>query len=49
MKPENLLVFEDGYIKLSDFGLSQQLEKYSHYYTRIGTMMFFAPEMALGD
>ena len=47
MKPENLLVYEDGYVKLSDFGLSQELEKNSHYYTKMGTRMFFAPEMAL--
>jgi serine/threonine protein kinase len=27
LKPENLLVFEDGYIKLGDFGLSRVLEE----------------------
>jgi len=43
MKPENLLVFEDGYVKLGDFGLSQEIEKHSHYYARMGTRMFFAP------
>jgi serine/threonine protein kinase len=26
LKPENLLVFENGYVKLTDFGLSQTLE-----------------------
>lgn len=26
LKPENLLVFENGYVKLSDFGLSKHLK-----------------------
>jgi serine/threonine protein kinase len=26
LKPENLLIFEDGYVKLSDFGLSKHLQ-----------------------
>ena len=27
LKPENVLLFEDGYIKLADFGLSKRLEE----------------------
>ena len=26
LKPENLLIFNDGYVKLTDFGLSQKLK-----------------------
>jgi len=26
LKPENLLVFQDGYVRLSDFGLSRHLQ-----------------------
>jgi len=26
LKPENLLIFEDGYIKLADFGLSKKTQ-----------------------
>ena len=46
LKPENILIFEDGYIKLSDFGASRQLNKGQKYYSSNGTPLYFAPEVA---
>jgi serine/threonine protein kinase len=50
LKPENLLVFADGYIKLTDFGLAQHIHASEHAHKKIkaGTPAYFAPEMALG-
>lgn len=27
LKPENLLIFSDGYVKLADFGLAKELKE----------------------
>jgi serum/glucocorticoid-regulated kinase 2 len=49
LKPENLLVFKDGYLKLTDFGLSKHITtKEGIKGNRAGTPAYFAPEMALG-
>jgi serine/threonine protein kinase len=45
MKPENLLVFEDGYVKLSDFGLSTEIKGGPREFEKVGTTLYFAPEL----
>jgi serine/threonine protein kinase len=49
LKPENLLVFEDGYVKLSDFGLSMHLQPREKFFSVVGTPAYFSPEMVLKD
>ena len=45
LKPENILVSEDGYLRLSDFGLAK-MAKTSN--TFCGTPEYISPEMLLG-
>jgi len=47
LKPENVLVAEDGYLALIDFGISKRLveEEVAHSYC--GTPEYLAPEMVL--
>lgn len=46
LKPENVLIDRDGYIKITDFGLSKQniLDNYSAY-SFCGTPEYLAPEI----
>ena len=44
LKPENLLVAADGYLKLTDFGLAKVLEA-GKTYTMCGTPIYAAPEV----
>ena len=48
LKPENLLVFKDGYVKLTDFGLSEEVSGHLQKEMHVGTPEYFAPEMLLG-
>ena len=45
LKPENILIGENGYVKLSDFELSKKLE--DRTYTLCGTPGYMAPEIIL--
>jgi protein kinase A len=45
MKPENLLIFEDGYIKLNDFVLSVDVNEGPREIEQAGTTLYFAPEL----
>jgi len=46
LKPENILICSDGYIKLTDFGLSKLLNKYTSLsQTMCGTPKYLAPEI----
>jgi len=46
LKPENILIDEDGYIKLTDFGLAKKLASTSETTDTIcGTPEYMAPEM----
>lgn len=45
LKPENVLIFADGYVKLADFGLAKVLERRQLTKTEAGTVSYFAPEV----
>ena len=45
LKPENVMLGEDGYIQLADFGLAKNLEKNEKAYTFCGTPQYLAPEV----
>ena len=44
MKPENVLLDNDGNIKLADFGVGEKLNG-KKAYSKIGTIEYMAPEM----
>ena len=48
LKPENILMNLDGNIKITDFGLSKEIEE-DFYYSRsfVGTHAYLAPEVLL--
>jgi serine/threonine protein kinase len=48
LKPENLLVSQSGYLKLTDFGLSRSISGAKVANTCFGTMHYMAPEMIRG-
>ena len=43
LKPENVLIFDDGYVKLTDFGLSKRVEEGDKTNSFAGTKLFLAP------
>lgn len=46
LKPENVLVGEDGYIKLTDFGLSKEgVEGHKDAKSLCGTAEYLSPEI----
>jgi serine/threonine protein kinase len=45
IKPENILLRENGNIALIDFGLSHSIEDYNQYRAKIGTLKYMAPEI----
>lgn len=50
LKPENVLLDGDGYVKLIDFGAAKKLDgPMEKSYTLLGTPQFMAPEMVLSQ
>ena len=47
IKLENILVGEDGYIQMIDFGLAKLSEDGKDFTTQCGTAMYKAPEIVL--
>ena len=45
IKPENILFYSNGYIKLTDFGVSKTIKGKS--YTMWGTSTYLAPEIVM--
>lgn len=49
MKPENILMDEDGYICLTDFGLAKTLKQNMLANSFCGTPEYLAPEIISGE
>jgi len=49
LKPENLLIDTDGYVRLVDFGFAKRLSGDQSTFTIIGTPEYLSPECALGQ
>ena len=47
LKPENVLINRDGYLKITDFGLSRLNIKNNEAQTMCGTPEYLAPEVVL--
>ncbi len=47
LKPENVLVRENGYLKLTDFGFIKRLKSWDRTYTLCGTPEYIPPEIIL--
>jgi serum/glucocorticoid-regulated kinase 2 len=45
IKPDNILIDEDGYLKLADFGMSKMLKDQERAFSLCGTPEYFAPEI----
>lgn len=49
LKPEDVLIHADGYIKLVDFGFAKELPKGGKTFTLCGTPEYLAPEVILNQ
>ena len=50
VKPENVIISEDGTVKLTDFGLARSVAtRVTSEGTLVGTVFYIAPEIALGQ
>lgn len=47
VKPENVLISRQGWVKIGDFGLSHAVSAASHTGELLGTVHYLAPELAL--
>lgn len=49
LKPSNLLIGKDGYLKLADFGFAKYVVDYCQIHSLCGTHEYLAPEMISGS
>ena len=47
LKPENLLLCTDGYLKMADFGFAKKLLPGTKTFTLCGTPEYLAPELVM--
>ena len=47
LKPENVLVQDNGYIKVTDFGFMKKIRPWERTYTLCGTPEYMAPEVIM--
>lgn len=47
LKPENVLLMNNGYVKLTDFGFVKKLKPWDRTYTLCGTPEYMAPEIIM--
>lgn len=45
LKPENLLIDGDGYLRMCDFGFAKRLKRSDRTFTQCGTNDYLAPEV----
>jgi serine/threonine-protein kinase len=48
VKPENIVIYQDGRAALVDFGLSRLTKGVTQNFTKVGTLGYMAPEQAYG-
>lgn len=49
MKPANVLISDDGAVKVADFGLARAASAHTNATTFFGTAAYISPELAVGD
>jgi mitogen-activated protein kinase kinase len=45
IKPDNVMLGDDGMVRICDFGVSFKCENNSHLTKQVGSMMYMAPEI----
>ena len=45
IKPDNVMLGDDGMVRICDFGVSFKCKNNSHLTKQVGSMMYMAPEI----